>query len=339
MRRTRPSAFTLLELVVAAGISALIAGFILAVARGCLGAWQRTAGRTGADAEGRFILDRLTDDLQSALYRDDGRVWLVAAVLDRTDHSGRWEAAPMQKPAGAAGGSLRIGPAFGEGERFGQAGMWLCFFAPEDAGAPGLPAPAALGYQIIRELPPGAGPAAARGYYLHRTVVRAAADAGRPGVLESGFDLDPESSPGGYTHATAGNDGTAAGDPFALTSPQDPATVLAGNVIDFGVRLYRRNGGALERIFPLDDSDRLHLARAPAGAAAPGDAFPEVAELVVRVLTEEGAREIATLETHPERLGTRPSRFADDAAWWWDVAEAHSRLCVRRIALPAPLSP
>jgi hypothetical protein len=60
--------------------------------------------------------------------------------------------------------------------------------------------------------------------------------------------------------------------------------------------------------------------------------MPEVADVMLRILSEEGAVQIENIETGRVM---RPAGFATDAEWWWAVAEAHSRIFIRRVNLPA----
>jgi type II secretory pathway pseudopilin PulG len=345
MRTRRSQAFTLVELLVAAGITATIAGFILAVAGHMMAAWSRTTGQLGAQAQARLVLDQLALDLQSALYRDDGRVWLAAAVLDHPDNSGLWQPASRQKPAGSPGGSLSLDTADLADARYGQAGCSLCFFTSSrgaDDGSPAggtadmVSAPMAVSYQIIRHRV-GRNPAGIdEKYLLYRAVVRPARAGSRLGTLETGFNLDPADSTSGYACPDSTNDGTQVGDPFSMKHPDNTDNVLAENVVDFGVRLYRRAaGGGLQRLFPADGNDLEHLAREPASVPDGAGCFPEAIDVMVRVLTDEGARLIAMLESSPGRLGMRPAQYHNDAEWWWGLAGANSRVFTRRIVLPA----
>jgi type II secretory pathway pseudopilin PulG len=347
MRARRFHAFTLIELLAAASITALIGSLILMVTGHMLAAWSRTSGQLGAEAQARIALDVLSLDLQSALYRDDSRVWLSVEVLDHTGNSGRWVSSSRQKPAGAANASLLLATPSVADARFGQAGVALRFFTSarglndatsSDRTASTASAPCAVAYQIIRRRP-GANPAGTdEKYLLHRALVRPAQAGTRPGTLETGFDLDPAAGTGGYLSPDSANDGTQPGDPFSLDHPDNPECILAENVIDFGLYLYRRaEGGDLERIFPLDENDRSHLARAPASGTEATERFPAVIDVMVRVLTEEGARRVAQLESGSGPPGKRPVQYRSDAEWWWGLAGANSRVFTRRIVLPAEL--
>ena len=57
-----------------------------------------------------------------------------------------------------------------------------------------------------------------------------------------------------------------------------------------------------------------------------------MADVMVRILTEEGARIIGGMERGSGTL-LRPTAYATDGEWWWAVVEANSRVVVRRIEI------
>ena len=60
-----------------------------------------------------------------------------------------------------------------------------------------------------------------------------------------------------------------------------------------------------------------------------GDPFPQVVDVMVRILTTEGASVIALFE---EGKLPVPSSFEGDSEdYWWELAEANSDVFVRRI--------
>ena len=119
----------------------------------------------------------------------------------------------------------------------------------------------------------------------------------------------------------------------ALTNPGTGNDILATNVVDFAVWLYLRDAGtgALRRIFPADNNDLAHAAR-DAGSAADSNRYPDAADIMLRVLTDEGARILDAMERSGSTVG-RPAAYASDAEWWWAVVEVNSRVFVRRIEL------
>ncbi len=363
-RRRRPgAAFTLIELLVAAGITALIAGFIAIIVRNVSANWSRASGRLGADAQARLVLDQLQQDLQGAIYRDDGAVWFAADVVDRTTNPGNlWtEAGRNPKPtgAGAAGSVILNTPSIADA-RFGKAGIWLRFFTTSRgsnvvANVATHSAPVAVGYQIIRRFSATNPANQNTAYLLHRAEARPATANNRPGVLESGFNILAAA----YTTANAANNnGATTGDPRSIQVPgtnqggagRNLDAVVADNVIDFGIRAYvydRDRPGALRLVFPADNAGRPagnansryrptlppHTPPAQWGGAQP---YPEVVDIMVRILTDEGAAQIANLERVQNPALTVPAKYNGNAAqWWWGVATENSRVYTRRVVLQA----
>lgn len=358
-------AFTIIELLVAAAITAVLAGIVIAMVGNVSTSLARTSGRLNATAQARLALDQLTLDLQSALFRDDGNVWMAVDILDSTNNApGLWVVAQTvanAKPA-AAGGSLDLAATraglgvtgqFAD-TRYGMAGVWLRFFTTSRganlAATPAtISAPVAVGYQIVRRRPSANPQNAATAYLLHRAEVRPAAISGRPGVLDSGYNITDDAYTTGNTTT---NSGATTGDPRSIRVPGSATnldSVIADNVIDFGVRCYVRDpasAGGLRLIFPANASG------APAGTATtqlrgalPSNAaiegadyhqlFPDVVDVLIRVLSDEGAKLIANMEKAPPVPSSRPAQYATNGAWWWAVAEANSQVLTRRIVLNA----
>jgi type II secretory pathway pseudopilin PulG len=343
--------FTLVELLLAATLTALLAALVLATVAGVMSHWNRTEGRLSAAADARLGLDQLAQDLQAAVFRADGNVWLAAAVLPDASLSGQWHgasAATQGKPGNTHSGTLNLAASAVNASRFGVAGVWLRFFTTKtdtNASAADLSAPVAVGYQIIRQNVTSSATAEQR-YMLFRAEVRRTKTAGgAAGTFEAGYDLDPAAAP-----ATAYMTPNAtAGDPGNLGRPP-LGSALVDNVIDFGVRLYVREGGNLRIVFPAapaplggapaggtstaavpPSSETQHLARSASRASNDyyRHVFPEVADVMIRVLDGEGARLLAAYEAG--RL--HPPAGVSAADYWWMLAEAHSQVFTRRVAI------
>ena len=113
-----------MELMVAAVITAVIVGFIVAIVSKVSGFWTRTSGKLSAGAQARHVLDQLTLDLSSAAYRDDGNVWMAVDVLNNSNGGATnlWQiAAANAKPVG--GVSLAMNASTLSTARFGTAGV------------------------------------------------------------------------------------------------------------------------------------------------------------------------------------------------------------------------
>jgi len=351
-RRAQRS-FTLVELLVAAAITVLLAGLMLAAVSTLLRQWNLTAGRLAGAVQARLALDQLAQDLEGALFRADGNVWLAATVLPDTGRSGRWQAAAVAaqgKPGNSHPRTLALAAPSLTDARGGVAGVWLRFFTTKpdtNASVADLSVPVAVAYQLIRQNVTSSAASEQRYLLFRAEVRRTRTTGGAPGTFEAGYHLDPAASPATpYQTPSA-----TAGDPGNLLRPPLGAA-LADNVIDFNVRLYVRERGALRLIFParaaaagagppggaltaaLPPADETeHLARS--GTPAPDDyyrhAFPEVAEVLLRVLTDEGARAIAAYEAG--RLA--PPAGVAPGDYWWTLAEANSEVFTRTIIIRA----
>lgn len=359
-------AFTVVELLVAASITALLAGFIAVIVRNISVVWTRAGNRLGTDAQARLVLDRLQLDLQGALYHDDGNVWFAADVLNTTGSSTLWQTA-VRNPKPTTSLSLDMTATRAQltptergslaNARYGAAGVWLRFFTTSrganTATSPAtFSAPVAVGYQIIRRFT-ATNPAntTSIAYLLHRTESRPGTVGGRPGVLEAGYNITSAN----YTTSTSStNSGAITGD---LRGTQVPGSVrnldaiITDNVIDFGIRAYVRDPsvpGGLRLIFPATATGALsNSATARLRGSLPPDTpvsewgtaqpFPEVVDVMVRILTDEGAASIADIESQNPKRGTVvPTKYNSNAQeWWWGIAQENSRVYTRRIVINA----
>ena len=322
--RRIPDGFTLLELLVAMIITLGLAGLMLAVVTNTLGLWQRTQDNFSSSAQATLALDMIERDLQAAAFRRDGGTWMAVDVISTpsvlTTHG--WLTAGTTKPAGGesqrfltdtAGSSV---PTISKA-RFGLSGAWVRFITTNVESGGSLPI--AVSYQIARRPLSGGitsgNPAAVR-YTLFRAAVSA------ENTLASGNDV----TVAGYGSASVAP--TASRAPATLTNPNN-TDALATNVVDFGVWLYVRDPAGLRRIFPADNSDTVHAAH-DTGSAPDVNRFPDVGEVMIRILTEHGATVLAEMESGNGRV-TRPAAYATDAEWWWAVAEANSHVYTRRV--------
>lgn len=358
--------FSLIELLVALSVTALMVALMLTIVTNVLSGWNRSTGTLTTGNQARLLLDQISTDLQTAIVRRDGNSWLVATIQrDQTSASGdtglgtsdtflpRWNpASPLTyKPRGAASfdpaaartsaaPSLHIDPA-DRGKldqiRFGQTGVWLRFFSsPADAT---VTAPQAVSYQMTRAHAGGnnAGRTTPISYYLFRSVVSA------QNTFTAGYDLA-----GSAAYNTAvGTDGVAGN----VRQP-NASHLIANDVIDFGVRIFERDAtGALFETFPVRRTAAGAVVTAPPATApfsyvatsnaAPSYAgfggspattsggIPAVVEVMVRILTPEGVRSIQAYEENPARFGG-----ASDAKWW-EIAEQNSKVFTRRIDIPS----
>ena len=339
--RSRPlyRGFTLIEVLVASGVTLLLVGFMVAIVGNVTGFWSRTSGRISAESQARYALDQLTLDLQSAIYRDDGATWLAASVPTNTATS-----VSVWVTTGAVTGNLKPSAATGTTNptltygatniangTFGPAGTWLRFFTTKRGANTAtdvttLSSPVAVGWQIIRRASATNTANIDRRYFLHRAEVTPA------NTLNTGFDITAAAYSG--TAAATGNTGTL-GTARSVRIPLDLGTIIAENVIDFGVYFYTRprtgaTSSAPIRIFP-SGAETTHLANRPPRSGTAITQFPEEAEIMIRVLTDEGAAQIAAFENG--RMTLPAGRTA--AQYWWDIAVAKSQVFTRRVVLRA----
>lgn len=349
--RNRRQAFTLTELVVATGVTMLLAGIMLGIVSNVIGISGRATGSIQGHTQATMALDVFSRDLQAAIVMATDEVWLAANVqpdqsgvgdtggsLGLWDPSGGGTGKPGWSAPGTAGSSLNLDPTSDELEdyRFGMAGMWLRFttHVPDHnvGGLDDFSAPRAVGYQIVRHRL-NADPNASIRYGLFRTEVRSY-DETPPifSTFHSGYDVFH------LDYCQPGVGGSSDGDPGRIRGPFRPH-LLAVNVIDFGIRVFERNAsGDLVLSYPLAHTDLGYAATRDATASQPTAAtvegvdysgyttrgFPEVVEVSMRVISEDGARLLEGLETG--------SPIGSD---WWSVALAHSQVFSRRVVLKA----
>jgi len=364
LSKSKLRGFTVLELIVAVSVTAVLSGMLLLISRQVLETQSVSSAELERNQIAHFVLDQIQEDLQCALYRNDGNVWMAMSLLNESGNSGSWI---EPKKAKSPLNSLRIIESdwpsdalqdaeidsLGQGpfakSRFGLAGTWLRFFtqSPElDPQAKGDGAARAVSYQIIRYGITGSSNSRKR-YHLFRSDVSA------KNTFEAGYNLHPEND--SWYGSDASNISV---DPNFLGTPRVPSTLinpvieeggdylptsfsLATNIIDFGIRAYHleKNSfgtGNLVQIFPPIDQDspgNLLAEEFLATSHIPYQVitdptfylFPDVVDVMVRVLSEEGARILESFEN-----GDFPNTEEVD---WWSIAEEHSKVYFRRIKI------
>ncbi len=354
LQRTSPSGFTVLELLVAVSVTALLAGMLLNITSQVVSTQTQASGDLETNQVAQFILDRIQEDLQCAVYRNDGNVWMAATILEDTTSSGSWKEDSVSKPTNE---SLRIIPNdWTDGpndiiaeannqislinSRFGVAGTFFRFFtlAPElDPDSKNTGGARAVSYQIVRHGLTAASTSRPR-YQLFRS------DVSTVETFNAGYNLHPTLGP-----YVLGSNGIRK--PANIKNPiVDGANgsstdfSLASNIIDFGIRAYliEKNSlgtGNLKQIFP-------DVNASSGGASPPYDymatsnqnyrisgkpnrlhAFPEVIDVMLRILTIEGASAISAFE---EGLIPPPKGISAEE-YWWELAEKNSEVYIRRI--------
>ena len=69
-------AFTLIEIMVATVIMIVLTGLVIQITSEVLKVWSRSSGKLAANAEARIAMDLLTQDLEAAVFRNNGLQWL-----------------------------------------------------------------------------------------------------------------------------------------------------------------------------------------------------------------------------------------------------------------------
>jgi len=367
LSKSKLRGFTVLELIVAVSVTAVLSGMLLLISRQVLETQTVSSAELERNQIAHFVLDQIQEDLQCALYRNDGNVWMAMSLLNESGNSGSWIEPKKSSLAKPPLNSLRIIESdwpsdalqdaeidsLGQGpfakSRFGLAGTWLRFFtqSPElDPQAKGDGAARAVSYQIIRYGITGSSNSRKR-YHLFRSDVSA------KNTFEAGYNLHPEND--SWYGSDASNISV---DSNFLGTPRVPSTLinpvieeggdylptsfsLATNIIDFGIRAYHleKNSfgtGNLVQIFPPIDQDspgNLLAEEFLATSHIPYQVitdptfylFPDVVDVMVRVLSEEGARILESFEN-----GDFPNTEEVD---WWSIAEEHSKVYFRRIKI------
>lgn len=93
---SRNRGFTMLELLVAVAVTAILATMLLTITRQVVVTHGQTSGNLETNQIANFVLDRIQEDLHCALYRNDGGAWMAATISEDTSTSGSWKTAPAQ---------------------------------------------------------------------------------------------------------------------------------------------------------------------------------------------------------------------------------------------------
>lgn len=317
--------FTLVEIMIATGITLMMAAMMISIIVHVVGSYDRISGRLNAASEARAVLDTISTDLDSIVFKDDGQVWfaLTLANSDQLTKGGNSTATNLWKQPGFP---TRQKPSVVDvvADRYGVNGVWLRFFArPTDrdrvssTSSPIYGDVCAVAYQLLRRGPTtasegtGTQDSGTRSYGLYRTVVNAA------NTFVTGYDLSDTQT----DYWKGENPGNSLDDAVEILRP-DRSLVLASNVIDFGVRLFDQN---LKEIVYATTGSGEYLAPR---AGAPMPAFLDV---YLRVLNDAGARQLLAFEQGKLRADLTSS--AARAQFWWETALANSVEFRRRFAV------
>jgi prepilin-type N-terminal cleavage/methylation domain-containing protein len=87
-RSTAKRAFTLIEIMVATVIMVVLVGLVIQITSEVLKVWTRSSGKLAANAEARIAMDLITQDLETAVFRNNGQQWLRVEAPRATGASG-----------------------------------------------------------------------------------------------------------------------------------------------------------------------------------------------------------------------------------------------------------
>ena len=76
MKNKAKRAFTLIEIMVATVIMVVLVGLVVQITGEVLKVWSRSSGKLAANAEARIAMDLITQDLETAVFRNNGQQWL-----------------------------------------------------------------------------------------------------------------------------------------------------------------------------------------------------------------------------------------------------------------------
>ncbi len=79
------SAFTLIEIMVATVIMVVLVGLVIQITSEVLKVWNRSSGKLSANAEARIAMELITQDLETAVFRNNEMRWLEAKQVNLGD--------------------------------------------------------------------------------------------------------------------------------------------------------------------------------------------------------------------------------------------------------------
>ena len=77
-QKNNQDAFTLIEIMVATVVMIVLTGLVIQITSEVLKVWNRSSGKLSANAEARIAMDLLTQDLETAVFRNNNLQWLRA---------------------------------------------------------------------------------------------------------------------------------------------------------------------------------------------------------------------------------------------------------------------
>ncbi|MFP4493728.1 MAG: type II secretion system protein J [Puniceicoccaceae bacterium] len=302
MKKRASLGFTLIELLVATAVTVMIVGLMITMVSNLLTAYNRSSGALAAQSQAGLVLDSLATELESLVVRDSDEVMLAATIREDPSEM-KW--GESLKPEEINIESVEPGDRFDrlepiEDQRFGKGGVWLRFIssAPSMARDPDAGV-RAIGYNLALDGVTDGSDAPLQ-YMLYRVEVPA------EDTFDNGYDLSDPSNP-----------------TVPILASPDESDIIAGNVVDFGIRFFEISRdpddlGQRGLLFPMGPDDLEYLA-----SGTGPEFYPDVIEVMVRILTPEGERLLEAL---------RDDNITGD---WWDIVIENSEVYSRVIKIPS----
>ena len=305
--RQRRSAFTLIEIMVAAAITVVMVGLVIQITGEVLKVWNRSVGKLSATAEARMAMELLTADLETAMFVNKDQQWLRV----------EWDDTDSQV------GTPEVGQTVG-----------LKLFSPAmDRPGDGLGSVCGIGYRLAKAVPYSTASAEEETYILFRSLEnpRNTFD----NLLGSG-NPSPQIS--------LGDDNGSLPNFWDTSAIVSPGNYLAGNIIDFKVYIIGVDRASGEEIVLNSSEGGSEIINGFAkydstfdgsidqdymyGGNGSTEVGPIFAEVSLKVISDQGL-EILNLFNDPQVLGAGTG-FADVD----DVLRAHAEVFKRRIYFP-----
>ena len=295
-QKKHQSAFTLIEIMVATVVMIVLTGLVIQITSEVLKVWNRSSGKLSANAEARIAMDLLTQDLETAVFRNNGLRWLE----DET-----------KEIASVAGYQPQT--------------INLLLFSPaldrplKDKDSKVIPGDiCAVQYELVYQNPVSGGSSRAEDnmFALHRR------------VIDPSTTFNQIMGEGNQETFTSWDDAivtpvvtTLSLDPYP--APEDSNNYLAGHVANFIVDFYVVDDEGDEVKVP---SPIKFGGTAPTvGSSAPSLAFPlAYAEISLTILSDEGTKLLQNLDAN--RGGTGFD-FGDGEG----IVRQHGEVFTRRV--------
>lgn len=297
---TKRSAFTLIEIMVATVIMIILVGLVIQITSEVLKVWTRSTGKLSANAEARIAMEMVTQDLETAVFRNNGMRWMEA------------ETKAINSIAG-----------------FQPQTINLLLFSPaldrpqeDNAGNPIPGDICAIQYELVYQNPVLAAKEEDKMFALHRRVIDP------PTTFN---ELMGETNQETFTKwadavvtPTDKLDGLDL-DPYPI--PSDPTNYLVGHVADFKVDFYIVDGNGDEVLVPTPPPV-VYGGTTPSigpGASDAAYAFPlAYAEVSLTVLSDEGTKLLQNLN-----LGRGGTGY--QAGEGGEIVKQHGEVFTRRV--------